>query len=726
MKLRYKLPIYYIIIWIICIASFWILSLKWYNIINNSVQNNFNESAKSISYDIDLFLNEKIRDIKTLTKNSTIIEAIKNNKWLQNELNNYILINNSFNYIEIKTSSWEIIWRSDIVQREDTSYFYIVWEKWLLSDKNNLLSSNDNYKVWTIQKNEFWQPSINIIFSDIEVWNKKYNIIWNLNIKFIDRIISNNIIWNNSDFCIRNEKWKIIYKVGNLDLKDWEKVIIWESNLNWVKWYNWTIIIKQLYAEAYKDVTILWFLFTWLGLFVFLSIIFLIIVIFKNFTFPLSRLMKTVKEITDCDSAECNYTTSLDTERKDELWFLAVSFNKMIDNIRGNNKALKEYKWLIDESSLVARYSKDWKINYVNDKFCEISGYPRNKIIWKTMNFLKHKDAPDEVFQDVWDTINIKKIWKGTIKFKNKKGYPYWASMIVAPILDSNDKIVEFISIWHDISELEQTKEELKDSYKKLQDSTTKLIEKERIWKEFQLAEQIQNDFLPKLNEINIEGLDMFFWIKSATEIWWDLYDVITQKSDPNNILFYIWDVTWHWLISWMMMAVCNTLIYWLANKFTDIVEILKILNFTLFHKLPDKVFITLVLLQYNKKTWEFIYLWAGHEKILIYRKKTDAIEEIKSWGDAIWMFKNTKRDIKATPIKINSWDIILLYTDWITEARNKKWDFFGLDKLKESFKLNAHRKTDLLYASIQKDLLDYVWDTEIVDDITLFIIKKM
>ncbi|MFA5917466.1 MAG: SpoIIE family protein phosphatase [Candidatus Gracilibacteria bacterium] len=729
MKLKYKLPIYYIIIGIICISSFGYIAYNSKDFILNSIQINFNESAKSISYDIDLFLNEKIIDIKTLTKNNTIINTVeKNTDLLQEELNNYILINNSFNYIEISNDLGTVIGRSDVVQRGNTNNYYIVKEKGIGQNQDISINKDDKFFVSDIKYNEFKQPSINIIFSNIQIGDKKYNFVGNLKTDFIDQIVKNNYIGNKSNFSIVNNKGETNYKIDNTTIVLGVEVIIGEENSNGSGIYRGNyrkIIIKQSSIEAYENINYLWLLFTGLILFIVVSIIFLVIVIFKNFTSPLSRLLKTVKEISECDTIECNYSTRLDIDRNDELGFLATSFNKMLSNIKTNSKILNEYKGLIDESSLVSKYGKDGKITYVNDTFCEISTYPRDELIGKTMQIVKHPDTTDKVFEDVWNTINIKKIWKGTIKFKKKTGESYWASMIVAPILDVDNNIVEFISIGHDITELEQTKEELKGSYEKLKDSTTQLIEKERIGKEFELAEQIQNDFLPKLNEINIDGLDMHFGIKSATEIGGDLYDVINQKSDPNNVLFYIGDVTGHGLISGMMMAVCNTLVYGLANSFTNLVEILTILNSTLFYKLPEKVFITMLLLQYNKKEGTFSYLGAGHEKILIYRKEIDIVEEIKSGGDAIGMFKSTKRDLEISSIKLTQGDIILLYTDGITEARNKKGDFYGLEKLKESFKANAHRKTDVLYESLQKDLIDYIDDAEIVDDITMFLIKK-
>lgn len=724
MKLRYKLPLYYTIIWIICILAFWYIANNSKTLIIWFIQNNFNESTKSITQQVDLFMDEKINDINTLSKNWIINKYVnkKETQSLQSELYNYILINNSFNYIEIINNEWSIIWRSDLVRRDNTKYFYIIENESLkqIWKTNTEIKNIDNNIIYIsdIIKNEFNQKSINII-----VKKDKFTIKWNLKIDFIENIVKNNSLWNKSLFKIQNNISNDILTIENTIIENSDKSFFISKNKT--KYNDWIISIKQSRSQAYKNLYSLFYSFIGLIIFIILAIIFLITVIYKNFSNPLSKLIKTVKEIAECDDIECSYDTDLDLTRNDEIWFLAKSFHKMLWNIRWNIKILNEYKWLIDESSLVSKCDKNWKITYVNDRFCEISDYTRKQLIWKNTSIIRHPDMSNEIFDDLWNTVNVKKIWKWVIKYKKKTWEAYWASMTVAPILDLKNNIIEYISIWNDITELEKTKQELKDSYNKLQDSTTKLIEKERIWKEFELAEQIQNDFLPKLNEINIEWLQVHFWVKAATEIWGDLYDVINQKSDPNKVLLYIWDVTWHWLISWMMMAVCNTLVYSLANQYNNMVDILTNLNSTLFNKLPNKVFITMLMLQYDIKTWTFCYLWAWHEKILIYRKKLDKIEEMKSWWDALWMFKTTKKNIEPNKLILSSWDIVLLYTDWITEARNKKWDFYWIEKFKDSFKSNSHRKIDALYTSMKKDLIDYTQWTELLDDITMFIIKK-
>jgi len=723
MKLRYKLPLYYGIVGLICIILFWLLSYYSKNLVQWFIQHRFDESARNIQDNIDSFLDERVKDLNTISKHWTLNTFLREEekKSAQIELDNFLVINNSFNYLEVFDLEWNIILRSDIVRRWETNKFYLIKNessKRIWTKVNNYLKFKGIIHISDIIINDFTEKSINIF-----IRNNNLILKWNLKLDFIDELVNDSSVWKKALFEIKNKNKKNIYIIENAIISDTDKNIFkW---ISYSRHNSWRIDIEQINNEAYTDLRSIAIFFILIMSYILLTVIFLIIMVDKNFSNPITKLLKTVRKISDANNIDYDYTNELDLTRQDEIWFLAKSFDKMIKNIKSNIKILNEYKWLIDESSLVSKFDANWKITYVNDKFCQISVYISRQLIWKNISIIKHAEISNISYDDMWNSIKLKKTWKGTIKYLNKNWEAYWVSIVVSPIVDINNNIIEYISIWNDITELEKTKEELKSSYDKLQDSTTKLIEKERIGKEFELAEQIQNDFLPKINEVNINGIQVYFWIESATEIGWDLYDVLYHETDTNKVLFYVWDVTWHWLISWMIIAICNTLLYWLAKQYSDMLIILRNLNYTLFNKLPDKIFITMVMLQYNIEKWTFSYLWAWHERILIYKKKTDKVEEFKSWWVALGMLKTEKKDLKTCDLWVVSWDIILLYTDWITEARNKKWEFYWIDRFKESFRTNAHRKVDALYTSMQKDLNDYASWVEYVDDITMFIIKK-
>ena len=144
-----------------------------------------------------------------------------------------------------------------------------------------------------------------------------------------------------------------------------------------------------------------------------------------------------------------------------KLDFWSRLINKTIEN-KLNFQLLEQYKSVVDTSTIVSKTTKSGIITYVNDKFCELSGYTREELIGKSHNIVRHEDISSEIFKDLWKTINEGNSWEGVIKNKKKDGTFYIVDTKITPLFDTNN-IVEFIGIRHDITELEKYKEILKD-----------------------------------------------------------------------------------------------------------------------------------------------------------------------------------------------------------------------------------------------------------------------
>ncbi|RZV14656.1 response regulator [Aliarcobacter butzleri] len=136
------------------------------------------------------------------------------------------------------------------------------------------------------------------------------------------------------------------------------------------------------------------------------------------------------------------------------------------DEIVYKTHLLNQYKNTVDRSAIVSKTNEKGIITYVNEAFCNISGYSQNELLGKSHNIVRHEDMDSSIFKEMWHTIKIlKQSWSGIVKNKKKDGNPYWVQTIINPILDENGNILEFIGIRTDITEIEKTKEHLKNQF---------------------------------------------------------------------------------------------------------------------------------------------------------------------------------------------------------------------------------------------------------------------
>jgi PAS domain S-box-containing protein len=121
---------------------------------------------------------------------------------------------------------------------------------------------------------------------------------------------------------------------------------------------------------------------------------------------------------------------------------------------------LKQYKKTIDANTIVSKTNLKGEITYVNDHFCDITGYTKDELIGKPYNIIKDPASPKSLYRSIWKIIKEQKqVWSGELKNRKKDGSPYWVQSSVSPILDTKGEIIEFIAIETDITQQEQIKE---------------------------------------------------------------------------------------------------------------------------------------------------------------------------------------------------------------------------------------------------------------------------
>ncbi|MDZ7819469.1 MAG: response regulator [Aliarcobacter sp.] len=194
-----------------------------------------------------------------------------------------------------------------------------------------------------------------------------------------------------------------------------------------------------------------------------------------------------------------------------------INDKSMEDEISNKTQLLNQYKKTVDRSSIVSKTNSKGIITYVNDAFCEISGYKEDELLGKAHNIVRHPDMDSSIFKDMWHTIkDLKNPWRGIIKNKKKDGSSYWVQAIINPILDKNEEIIEYIGIRTDITEIEETKEYLKSQFDISQNSFQEIMNLSKLYEK---AMDESNIIL----RINIKGNitylnDQFYKISGYTK----------------------------------------------------------------------------------------------------------------------------------------------------------------------------------------------------------------
>ena len=106
------------------------------------------------------------------------------------------------------------------------------------------------------------------------------------------------------------------------------------------------------------------------------------------------------------------------------------------------------------------------KIEYVNPKFTQISGYGYDEVIGKNPRILKSGDTPPEEYKKLWDTISSGGQWRGLLHNVKKNGDLYWESATISPIRNTEGTITHFLAVKEDITDRLETENQLAHALK--------------------------------------------------------------------------------------------------------------------------------------------------------------------------------------------------------------------------------------------------------------------
>jgi len=124
---------------------------------------------------------------------------------------------------------------------------------------------------------------------------------------------------------------------------------------------------------------------------------------------------------------------------------------------------LMQYSEITNKSAIVSKTDTQGVITYVNDAFCEISGFSREELMGKRHSLIRHQESTDEFYKELWGTISKGELWQGVIKNRSKQGHSFYVKTAIKPITNAKGEITEYIALCNDITAIMNPKKQLLD-----------------------------------------------------------------------------------------------------------------------------------------------------------------------------------------------------------------------------------------------------------------------
>lgn len=300
--------------------------------------------------------------------------------------------------------------------------------------------------------------------------------------------------------------------------------------------------------------------------------------------------------------------------------------------------------------------------------------------------------------------------------------------MLMAVPLQTNDKVIGLIYVDSPTLVRDFTAEDLNlltvmANVAAIRIEHARLAEVEQaekiLAKDLEQAAIIQQGLLPAAAP-TVAGLDIAGYNAPCRTVGGDYYDYIPY---PDGLLgVALGDVSGKAMPAALLMTSLQARLRVLAEQSTDVADVLTRLNRHTAANCPSNRFVTLFFGVVNPATGAVVYANAGHNPPVVVRR-SGAVETLTGGGIIMGLFPTAVYD--AFESRLEPGDVLVLFSDGITEATNAGEDEFGEDRLVQTVRLNVHKSASEILNAITGALATFVAGAPAADDVTLVVLKK-
>ncbi len=250
------------------------------------------------------------------------------------------------------------------------------------------------------------------------------------------------------------------------------------------------------------------------------------------------------------------------------------------------------------------------------------------------------------------------------------------------------------------------------------------VAQQERMRGELEIARQVQASLLPRRMP-TFEDMDIAAMCLPAQEVGGDYFDFI--RLDENRLALVIGDVSGKGIQAGFFMTLTKGFLHAVCRKITSPAEVLTEVNQLFCKNVPRGTFISLIYGIIDVADHTFTFARAGHDPVLYCSAKLDAPAFHKPRGMAIGLTptKTFEESIQDEVIQLGPNDLLVFYTDGVTEAVNPSSEQFGADRLAQKVELVGMKKTARqVLQEVSEHIQAFVKSAGRADDMTMVVVR--
>jgi sigma-B regulation protein RsbU (phosphoserine phosphatase) len=257
--------------------------------------------------------------------------------------------------------------------------------------------------------------------------------------------------------------------------------------------------------------------------------------------------------------------------------------------------------------------------------------------------------------------------------------------------------------------------------YVKQREQLDKTVRQQRdeLLQDVELAAQVQRMFLP-IHRPSIAGLEIAGMMQPARGVSGDYYDYI--PIDEHTIQIVIADVAGKGVPAALLMSATAAAVQLEAREKRDMLEVVNRLNSGIHSVSGGNRYVTLLLAEIDVRSQAVRYVNCGHNPALLFQAKTHDVVPMNSSCFPIGMFDSVGCAINSA--SLTAGDVLVLYTDGVTEAENSLGEEFGMERLSTLIRRGHTLSADGLMNHILESVTDFSRDVGFDDDATILVVK--